>query len=133
MRMVRMIDTHDDGTAQTETSTEETSGHPIHPLHSASRKRVCPGKTSVRPTENPTKSRRATPIMGRLRVVDSMKILNNRFGGTTGQRCTAPPSSLELGKTSRDASKEAVTGEENLTNRPDAKPAIHRAAQESSQ
>jgi|TARA_R100000808_G_scaffold10_1_gene72 hypothetical protein len=57
-----------------------------------------------------------------------MKNLTNEFGGTTGQRCTAPPSSPELGKTSRDASKEAVIGEENLTNRPDAKPATYRAA-----
>lgn len=57
-----------------------------------------------------------------------MKNLTNDFGGTTGQRCTAPPSSPELGNTSRDASTEAWTGEENLTNRLDAKPATYRAA-----
>ena len=57
-----------------------------------------------------------------------MKNLTNEFGGTTGQRCAAPPSSPELGKTSEDASTEAWTGGENLTSRPDAKPATYRAA-----
>lgn len=57
-----------------------------------------------------------------------MKNLTNEFGGTTGQRCAAPPSSPELGKTSGDASKEAWTGEENLTSRPGAKSATYRAA-----